>query len=122
MCTLCSDAAAPPSRLRAFLQRLPRVGLPAMLKAFGGPFTAKLSVEVVSTELVPADSLQPTQSTGQLGVTSADGDDIIAHADDVNANGKDHCGDRPDPGAYPMLTYMICLIVTDLVESTSCPS
>lgn len=80
--------------MRAFWEKLPALRLPWMLTSCGGPFTADLSHEVVSTELVRADSFAPSQISGDLLLRAPE------PADQKGANGvgKDRDGDRPDPG------------------------
>ena len=84
--------------MRALWERLPRPGLLSLLTSCGGPFTAQLSEEVASTELVRADSFQPSPSQGDLGMPAEDDTGIIKKAGAI-ANGKGADSDRPDPGA-----------------------
>lgn len=87
--------------MRAFRERLPWLRLPSMLTSCGGPFTAQLSAEVASTELVHADSFMPSPSQGDLGLPARDVDGIVKNVG-AATNGKGVDGDRADPGAHPV--------------------
>lgn len=109
----CSEEP-PPSRMRAFWEKLPALQLPWMLTSCGGPYTADLSQEVVSTELIRADSLPPSQSTGNLLRRPSE----PADQKGANTNGKDRDGGRPDPGMQlnPMISIMRLNLSTSIVH------
>ncbi|BDA42899.1 probable CSC1-like protein ERD4 at C-terminar half [Coccomyxa sp. Obi] len=93
-----ANVETPPSRMRAFWETLPALRLPWMLTSCGGPFTADLSHEVVSKELVRADSFAPSSSAGDLiRRASEPASQNGANQNGANGKDKDRDGDRPDP-------------------------
>jgi len=72
------------------------------LRPLGGPFTADLKMEVASTELISADKIPTSASAAALCDKEAAAGGMSG-ASVPAANGKDHIGDKPDPGAQKSL-------------------